>query len=642
MDDLEVIRSRLNRDSWLDETVPGEAKKDRPQRGEHRPAQLTDSSGWAIVLSVAPNMSDDAIGPLSEAVPSRLTPPVGDRMIADRMLAERLVTQAQLDLGLREQRRKGGLLGQVLVQLGFLSPERFTEYLAKETKAQAVDLKGMTIDPEVVKLIPEALARRFGALPISRQGGTLTVALADPLNVMAIDATRAITGLDVVVVIAPERDILNCLDVHYRKGDTVEESIDKVLEDKASEKPPAIEAAITRQGDSDEDAPVIRLVSQIIVDAVLGGASDIHFEPEEAMMRIRTRLDGQLRQNTLIPKTMQTAVTMRMKILADLDVAETRIPQDGRASIQVGGRQVDLRVSSLPTNHGENIVARILDSGTRAQTLRTLGFAPDVEKLFRGAISQPYGVILVTGPTGSGKTTTLYTVLQEVSTMNVSTFTLEDPIEYKMPLVRQTQIKEQAGLTFSAGLRALLRQDPDIILVGETRDTETAQLMVRAALTGHLVFSTLHTNDAAGAIPRLIDMGVEPYLLPSSLVAVLAQRLVRILCPGCKAELSEAGRVFADLGLEPPPGHPARLWRAVGCPACKRAGFKGRQGIFELMAVDEKFHDAIVHRAGAQEYARLARANGMRTMFEDGLLKAAQGLTTIEELLQTARPDHPL
>jgi type IV pilus assembly protein PilB len=570
--------------------------------------------------------------PLIKTVPSRLPSSVGDRMIAAR-----LVTQAQMDLGLREQRRNGGLLGQVLVQLGFVTPEGFSEFLAKEAKAQTVNLKRMTIEPEVVKLIPEEVARRFGVLPISRQDGTLTVALADPLNVSAIDTIRAITGLDVAVLIAPERDIRNCLDLHYRTGDTVEESIDKVLEEKARQKAPAIEEAIMRLGDSDEDAPVIRLVSQIIEDAVICGASDIHFEPEERMMRIRTRLDGQLRQDTLIPKTMQTAVTMRMKILADLDVAETRIPQDGRASIQVGGRQVDLRVSSLPTNHGENIVARVLDSGAQPHTLRTLGFAPDVEKLFRGAISQPYGVILVTGPTGSGKTTTLYAVLREVSTMNVSVFTLEDPIEYKMPLVRQTQIKEQAGLTFSAGLRALLRQDPDIILVGETRDTETAQLMVRAALTGHLVFSTLHTNDAAGAIPRLIDMGVEPYLLPSSLLAVVAQRLVRILCPGCKAEVAEAGRVLADLGVEPPPGPPARLWRAVGCPECKRTGFKGRQGIFELMVVNEKFHDAIVHRAGAQEFARLARANGMRTMFEDGLLKAAQGLTTIEELLQAAR-----
>jgi type IV pilus assembly protein PilB len=564
-------------------------------------------------------------------------PPFADRMVADRMVAARVVTRAQLDLGLREQRRKGGLLGQVLVQFGFVTPEGFSEFLAKEANAQTVNLTRMTIEPEVVQLVPEEVARGFRALPLSRQNGTLTVALADPFNVEAIDTIREITGLDVAVVIAPERDILNGLDLHYRTGDTTEESIDKILEEKAREEPPAIEEAITRMGDSDEEAPVIRLVSQIITGAVNSGASDIHFEPEERMMRIRTRLDGLLHQDTLIPKTMQTAVTTRMKILADLDVAETRIPQDGRASIRVGGRQVNLRVSILPTNYGENVVARILDSSTQALTLPALGFAPDVEKLFRETVKKPYGVILVTGPTGSGKTTTLYAVLQQVSTIEVSAFTLEDPIEYKMPLVRQTQIKEEVGLTFSAGLRALLRQDPDIILVGETRDTETAQLMVRAALTGHLVFSTLHTNDATGAIPRLLDMGVEPYLLPSSLLAVLAQRLVRVLCPCCKAEVPEVGRVFADLGVEPPPGPPARLWRAVGCRECKGTGFKGRQGIFELMVVDEKFHDAIVHRAGAQEYLRLARANGMRTMFEDGLLKVVQGLTTIEELLRVTR-----
>jgi type II secretory ATPase GspE/PulE/Tfp pilus assembly ATPase PilB-like protein len=326
-----------------------------------------------------------------------------------------------------------------------------------------------------------------------------------------------------------------------------------------------------------------------------------------------------------------------MKILADLDLAETRVPQDGRATISVGGRQVNLRVSSLPTSFGENIVARILDPSAQVLSLSALGFAPDVEAAFRQAVEKPYGVILVTGPTGSGKTTTLYTVLQQVATMEVSTFTLEDPIEYRMPLVRQTQVKEEIGLTFSAGLRALLRQDPDVILVGETRDTETAQLMVRAALTGHLVFSTLHTNDAAGAIPRLIDMGVEPYLLPACLIGVLAQRLVRTLCPKCKEEIDHPEKVFEASRLPPPAGVAVRLWRGKGCPHCKGSGYRGRQGIFELMLLDERFHDPIIRRAGAPEYLRLARENGMRTMFDDGLLKVVQGATTIEELLRVTR-----
>ncbi len=301
----------------------------------------------------------------------------------------------------------------------------------------------------------------------------------------------------------------------------------------------------------------------------------------------------------------------------------------------MGGRHVNLRVSSLPTSFGENMVARILDPSAQILTLTALGFAPDVQEAFRKVCNNPYGVVLVTGPTGSGKTTTLYAVLHEVSTMEVSTFTLEDPIEYRMPLVRQTQIKEEIDLTFSNGLRALLRQDPDIILVGETRDTETAQLMVRAALTGHLVFSTLHTNDAPGAIPRLLDMGVDAFLLPASLLAVLAQRLVRTICEHCKEEVKNPELIFERLNVAPPAGaSPPRLWRGAGCPECNRSGYKGRIGIFELMVLDERFHDPILRRSGAPEYLRLAQEKGMRTMFEDGLRQAVQGITTIEELLR--------
>ena len=495
----------------------------------------------------------------------------------------------------------------------------------------------------------------------------MTVALADPLNVVAIDALQQITGLTIEVVTAPERDILNSLELHHRTTGSLEESIDKILEEKGEEKPPP-EQVVDLTAGAEEDALVVQLVGQIITRAVHSGASDIHFEPEERMMRIRTRVDGILYQDVLIPKAMQSAVTTRMKILADLDVAETRIPQDGRATVTVGGRPINLRLSSLPTAFGENVVARILDPSAQILKLPALGFAPDVTEHFLDAITKPYGVILVTGPTGSGKTTTLYTVLKEVSTMEVSVFTLEDPIEYRMPVIRQTQVKEDIGLTFSSGLRALLRQDPDVILVGETRDTETAQLMVRAALTGHLVFSTLHTNDAPGAIPRLVDMGVEPYLLPASLIAILAQRLVRTNCSECKRKVENPEQVFERLKLNPAdyalqdyrtaeggkssspvvplssgpsssggPSPVVQLWHGAGCPECKESGFRGRQGIFELMMVDEHFHEPIIKRASAQEYFRLAREQGMRTMFEDGLRKALNGQTTIEELLRVTR-----
>ena len=557
--------------------------------------------------------------------------------LAQQLLGAGLVTTVQLELAEREQERTGSNLGQMLVQLGFVDPDVLADFLGRQAGTKSVNLNRICVDQRVLAVLPLEVARQCVAMPISRQNGTLTVALADPFNVTAVDTLQQVTGLHIDLVTAPERDILNCLELYYSTGETIGESIDKVLEEKAQQVAPPLEEVLSRLANKDEDAPVIRLVRQIITRAVNNRASDIHFEPEERMMRVRTRVDGVLVQDVLIPKAMQSAVSTRMKILADLDLAESNIPQDGRASVVVGGRQVNLRVSSLPTSFGENVVARILDPNSQIASLPSLGFAPDVEAAFREVLNKPYGVVLVTGPTGSGKTTTLYAVLHEVSTMEVSTFTLEDPIEYRMPLVRQTQIREEMGLTFSSGLRALLRQDPDIILVGETRDTETAQLMVRAALTGHLVFSTLHTNDAPGAVPRLIDMGVDPFLLPASLLAVLAQRLVRTICPNCKEEVKEPHQMLERMKIEPPPGAALRLWRGAGCAECNRTGYRGRAGVFELMTLSERFHDPILHRAGAPEYLRLAREQGMRTMFEDGMLKAAQGVTTVEELLRVTR-----
>ncbi|HEU0009980.1 MAG TPA: ATPase, T2SS/T4P/T4SS family [Verrucomicrobiae bacterium] len=565
------------------------------------------------------------------------SPPSQSLSLGARLVAAGLLTQAQLDLALREQKRKAAPFNHVLLQLGLVEPEKLAEFLANEAGAKTVNLNRVAVDQAAVRLLPLAVARRYRALALSRIDKTLTVALADPFDVVAIDALEQVTGLSIDVVIAPERDILNCLELYHSGGDTIDQSIEKILDEKAKQAAMDLEHAAEQAGVADEDVPVIRLVSQIITRAVNGGASDIHFEPEENMMRIRTRVDGLLYPELLIPKAMQSAVTTRLKILADIDVAETRVPQDGRASVLVGRREVNLRVSSLPTAYGENVVLRILDPSAQIGNLNALGFEPDVLTQFRDLINKPYGVILVTGPTGSGKTTTLYAVLGEASTADVSTFTLEDPIEYRMRLIRQTQVKEDIGLTFSAGLRALLRQDPDIILVGETRDTETAQLMVRAALTGHLVFSTLHTNDAAGAIPRLVDMGVEPYLLPASLLGILAQRLVRMVCDKCKEEVKNPELIFEQLKVPPPENLPIRLWRGAGCPECKRTGFKGRQGIFELMLLDERFHDPIVKRAGSPEYLRLARECGMRTMLEDGLCKAVRGMTTIEELLRVTK-----
>lgn len=559
--------------------------------------------------------------------------------VVDRLLQAGLITESQLQLAMREQRRRGGRLTKVLVDLGFVTADQIAAMVGKEVKAERVDLKKVTIEKAALDLVPTEIARRFRVLPLTVKDGTLTVAFADPTNVRAIDTLRQLTGLHIDVVTASESEILSRLDRIQNLGDVIQQSIDKVIEEEALEHPQQ-EAEPTEQEAvalTEPDAPIIGLVNQIITRAVNIGASDIHFEPEEKMMRVRMRLDGVLHQDVLLPSVISSLVTARLKIMAEMDVAESRIPQDGRATVNVGQRKINLRVSSLPTAYGENMVLRILDPGSQVIRIDTLGMTPVMEKQIRSLMDKPHGVIIVTGPTGSGKTTTLYAILRELCTEDVSIFTLEDPIEYKMPGLRQTQIKEEVGLTFSAGLRALLRQDPDIILVGETRDTETAQLMVRAALTGHLVFTTLHTNDAPGALPRLLDMGVEPYLLPDSLLAVLAQRLVRKICDQCRKPEPEPERVFERLHVEPPQDVPIQLWRGSGCAMCKDSGYKGRQGVFELMVITDDFHDAIVSRRGAPEFYRLARQNGMKTMFEDGLQRALQGVTTLDELLRVTR-----
>jgi type IV pilus assembly protein PilB len=566
------------------------------------------------------------------------SPPAQPIELGERLIAAGLISETQLDLALREQRRKSLPLSKVLVDLGFVPAERISDFLAQAAQSRRVHFHQLKLDPAVLELVPRELARRFRAIAISRSNGTLTVAMADPSNVVAIDALSQASGLHIDVVTATERDILNALDRIDGDGESIQQAIDKIIEEQARDTPAPIHAERADPVTSpDDEAPTIRLVSQIINRAVEIGASDIHFEPEERLMRIRIRIDGVLHPDVLIPKALQSLVISRMKIMADLDVSESRIPQDGRATVTVGRRQINLRVSSLPTSYGESIVARILNPGTGLARLAALGLPPDTEAKLRQITDQPHGVVIVTGPTGSGKTTTLYAVLNEISSTELSIFTLEDPVEIRMPGIRQTHIKEDIGLTFSAGLRSLLRQDPDVILVGETRDVETAQLMVRAALTGHLVFSTLHTNDAPGAIPRLLDMGVEPFLLPDSLLAVLAQRLVRRLCPKCKEPIDHPEKVFEELKLAPPPVDSLRLWRSVGCDGCSGTGFRGRQGIFELMCLDGRFHDPIVRRAGAHEFARLARESGMASMFEDGLRVAMEGGTTVQELLRVTR-----
>ncbi|MHB1308856.1 MAG: GspE/PulE family protein [Limisphaerales bacterium] len=540
------------------------------------------------------------------------------------LLDEGHLDQTQLDLALREQQRGGKRLGEALLELGFVSQDLLSQFFARKSQTESIKVDRLAVPAEVLGLVPEELAKRLLALPVSRDDEVLTVAIADTLNVTAFDLLEQATGLRVNLVAAAESELREAIERLYQTGQTVEQLVDELLRLNGDQ----------LAGTTEQDAPMIRLVDRIIAEAVAIGASDIHVHPEERILRVRLRRDGRLDSGHLLPKPIQPALIARFKILGGMDMAENRRTQDGRGNVNVGGREIGLRFSSLPTSFGESLVMRILDRGTVRLDLGTLGFEPDTEKQFRELLKRPHGVILVTGPTGSGKTTSLYTALGLIDGAEHSIFTLEDPVEYQLPFVRQTQINESVGLTFAEGLRTLLRQDPDVILVGETRDTETAQLMVRAALTGHLVFSTLHTNDALGAVPRLVDLGVAPYLLAPTLVGILGQRLVRRLCPRCRRPAPDAARVLAALNLPVPADARDRLHEAAGCAHCHGTGASGRIGIHELAVIDASMRAAIAGEVDVMNLRTLARAAGFRTMLEDGVRKALAGTTSLEEVLR--------
>lgn len=544
---------------------------------------------------------------------------LGDRLVADGLLAE-----DQLDLALKESKRNGKFLGETLVSLGFITDEVLTTYLATESQATVLDLSDCFIPPDVLALVPHELSAQFRLLPIERKGNLLKVAFADTYNVMAVDTIERITGLNVEVVAAPSQTISDAIERLYAQSETITNLVDQLAKQGLG--------ALGEQ--SGTEAPMIRLCNQIITFAIQIRATDIHVEPDEQYLRIRIRVDGLLGREILIPKILQASIIARLKLMATLNVTEKRLPQDGRIPFTSGTRRVDLRVSTLPTNFGESVVMRILDKSAVNLEFSSLGFTAHNQQRVRSVVQRPYGILLVTGPTGSGKTTTLYTSLREVNAQEKGVFTLEDPVEYQMPMVRQTQVNPGIGMTFAAGLRALLRQDPDVIMVGEIRDLETADLAMRAAMTGHLVFSTLHTNDAVGAIPRLIDMGVEPYLLASALSGVVAQRLLRLICHGCKEERTDVEQVLKALKIQPPEGEPPRLWQGKGCRACGNTGFRGRQGIYEVFLMNEQVHLPIVQGPDLPAIRGIARKEGMITMKEDGLAKAFQGLTTVEEVLR--------
>ena len=553
----------------------------------------------------------------TQAQPSGKTKPLGQRLLEAGM-----VSQDQLDLALRELDRIGGHLGETLINFGFITQGVLMAFLAQQTESEVFNLTDVVIEADVLELIPFEMARRIPAIPITREGRTLTIVLSNTMDVVAVDLLERTTGLILNVVSAATTDIMDAIDHHYAQAGTVEETVDLLLRR-------GIEQVEEGAG---TEAPMIRLCNQIITLAIKQRATDIHIEPDEKILRVRMRVDGVLRQEVLMPKQLQAPVTARYKLMANLNVTETRTPQDGHITYTEGHRPVDLRISTLPTSFGESVVMRVLDKTTVKHELLSLGLGEQDQKVFEQALQRTHGILLVTGPTGSGKNTTLYTGIQTINTKERSVFTLEDPIEFELPLVRQTQINADIGMTFPVGLRALLRQDPDVVMVGEIRDRETAELAIRAAFTGHLVLSTLHTNDAIGALPRLIDMGVERFLLPPSLIAIIGQRLIRKICENCRVERTDAELVLQASQVTLPPGVAPRLWEGKGCEICGGSGYRGRIGIFEVLSFDDRYHEAIIHGPDLQAIRRLARESGMHTLIEDGIQKALAGITTVEEV----------
>ena len=552
------------------------------------------------------------------------------RTLGERLIDAGLITAQQLNIALQEQKRTGELLGRILQDLGFVSESDLSTTLADEMGVATIDVAQIEIDPELVKLVPENLAMQKRLLPISKAGDVLTIAMANPYDIMAIDLVQQSSKCMVDVVTAPETDLAAAINRAYGSAAAMDVNIETIIA-RALEHVRQKHSGAGSTEDLAADPPMIDLVNRLIERGVAERATDIHIEPEDRLMRTRYRIDGVLQQGPALDKKLQPAVITRIKIMSSLDISERRIPQDGRMSFQNGNVECDIRTSIFPTANGENIVLRLLDRGGLALELSDLGFPEGVVAAMHKLAERPHGMILVTGPTGSGKTTTLYSVLSTINSLERNVITLEDPIEYQLPMIRQAQINPKVGLTFAAGIRSILRQDPDVIMVGEIRDEETARIAVSAALTGHLVLTTLHTNTAAGAIPRLLDMNIEPFLVSSSVAAVLAQRLVRGICGGCGGPHSPSQEELDWLGLEEDPG---TLRIGAGCKNCRNSGLRGRNAVSELFLPTGRLRELILARASEAELAAVAAEQGFPDMVKDGRKKVLAGITTIPEVLR--------
>lgn len=548
----------------------------------------------------------------------------------DMLLAKKLISQEQIDRAKEDMKKTGFSMEKTLSKLGYITEDKMAHAVAESMNVMCIDLKNYLIDPDVLQNVPEELARKHKVMPLFKVGDCLTLAMANPRDIMAIDEIRMKSKVPVIEpVLSVESDIRSAIDQYYGAPGGLDEVIKTIDAARLAAMTPDEQGAkaLTKAA---EEAPVVRLVNLILMQAIKDKASDIHIEPEENLVRVRFRVDGILHEIATPPKELQNIISSRIKILSKLDIAESRKPQDGKINLKMENKALDLRVSTFPTIHGENIVMRILDKSSVMIGLEKLGFSEKDFKVFSKLIRSAYGIMLVTGPTGSGKTTTLYSALSTINSLELNIITVEDPVEYEIPLIRQTQVNVKAGLTFAAGLRSILRQDPDVVMVGEIRDKETAEIAVQASLTGHLVFSTLHTNDAPSSITRLIDMGVEPFLISSSVLAILAQRLVRVLCPKCKEAYTPAADVMKQLGLK----ESAKLYKPKGCDSCKGSGYGGRTGIHELMPISEEIKRMIIAKASAAEIKKQALKEGMTTLRGDGMEKVMQGVTTVEEIMR--------
>jgi type IV pilus assembly protein PilB len=560
--------------------------------------------------------------------------------LGDLLVKEKVISQEQLEQALKAQRESNCRLGSALVKLGFLSEEDVTNFLSRQYGVPAINLSYFEIDASVVKLIPYETAKRYQILPLSRVGASLTIAMVDPTNVFAMDDIKFMTGFNIEPVVASETAIMDGVEKAYNSQS--EENLEDVMaaidmgESDVELQEEEGDIALADLEKAADEAPIVKLVNLILTEAVKKGASDIHMEPYEKEYRVRFRVDGMLTTMMSPPMKLKDAITSRIKIMAKLDISEKRLPQDGRIMLKVhiGGKKkaLDYRVSTLPTLWGEKVVLRLLDKENLRLDMTKLGFEPESLEKFQRAILKPYGMVLVTGPTGSGKTNTLYSAISLLNKPDTNIMTAEDPVEFQLAGVNQVQMKEQIGLNFAAALRAFLRQDPNIILVGEIRDFETAEIAIKAALTGHLVLSTLHTNGAPETISRLMNMGIEPFLVATSVHLIVAQRLVRRICGECKDKVDLPVQALIEAGYTPEEAKQVNVFKGRGCTVCNSSGYKGRAGLYEVMEIDDDIRELILVGASATELKKKAIEHGMITLRRSGLIKAAAGVTTLEEV----------